>query len=75
MTASVPSVLWLGHVALEGVRLAAGGSIVPSLRVPQRPQGRVVDVAVRWRPALVDSPAIVALAAAMPGTVAALGRR
>ena len=67
------SVLWLGHVALEGVRLAAAGSIVPSLRVPQRPQGRVVDVAVRWKPALVDSPAIVALAAAMPGTVAALG--
>jgi hypothetical protein len=67
------SVLWLAHVALEGVRLAAGGSIVPSLRVPNRPQGRLVDVAVRWRPALVDSPAIVALAAAMPGTVAAIG--
>ena len=68
-----PSVLWLGHVALEGVRLAASGSIVPSLRVPQRPQGRLVDAAVRWRPALVDSPAIVALAAAMPATVAAIG--
>ena len=30
-------VLWLGHVALEGVRLAASGSIVPALRVSQRP--------------------------------------
>ena len=36
------SVLWLGQVALEGVRLAAAGSIVPTLRVPQtRPQGRI----------------------------------
>ncbi len=65
-------VLWLGHVALEGVRLAASGSMVPALRVPERPQGRLVEVAVRWRPALMDSPAIAALAAAMPGTVAAI---
>ena len=65
-------VLWLGHVALEGVRLAASGSIVPALRVPQRPQGRLVNAEVRWRPALTDSPAIAALAAAMPGTVAAI---
>ena len=68
------SVLWLGHVALEGVRLAACGSIVPALRVARRAaNGRPVDAAVRWRPALVDSPAIDALAAAMPGTVAASG--
>jgi hypothetical protein len=66
------SVLWLGHVALEGVRLATSGSIVPSLRVPQRPQGRLIEASVRWRPALADSPAILALAAAMPGTVAAI---
>ena len=45
-----------------------------ALRVPQRrPRAGSIDAAVRWLPALVDSPAIVALAAAMPGTVAALG--
>jgi hypothetical protein len=65
-------VLWLGHVALEAVRLAASGSIVPALYVPQRHQGRLVNAAVRWRPALTDSPAIARLAAAMPGTVAVI---
>ena len=65
-------VLWLGHVALEGVRLAASGSIVPALRVPQRSRSRLVSAEVRWRPALADSPAIAALAAAMPGTVAVI---
>ena len=65
-------VLWLGHVALEGVRLAASGAIVPALSVRQRPQRGLVDAEVRWRPALTDSPAIAALAAAMPGTVAAV---
>ena len=67
-----PGVLWLGHVALEGVRLAACGSIVPALRVPQRPRSRLVTAELRWRPALVDSPVIAALAAAMPATVAAV---
>ncbi|MGH9134703.1 MAG: SNF2-related protein [Ilumatobacteraceae bacterium] len=67
------SVLWLGHVALEGVRLAARGSIVPRVRVARRPEGRLVDASVRWVPALVDSPAIDSLVAAMPGTVVALG--
>ena len=68
------SVLWLGHVALEGVRLAARGSVVPTLRVPRQPQGRTVDArrCAGGRRSL-DSPAIVALAAAMPGTVAAIG--
>ena len=65
-------VVWLAHVALEGVRLAACGSIVPALRVPQRPPSRVVNAELRWRPALVDSPVIAALAAAMPATVAAV---
>ena len=68
-----PSLLWLSQVALEGVRLAAQGSIVPSLRLAKRPDGRLIDTAVRWIPALADSPAIEALAAAMPGTVVALG--
>jgi superfamily II DNA or RNA helicase len=65
-------VLWLGHVAIEGIRLAASGSIVPALCVRQRPRRGLVDAAVRWRPALTDSPAIAALAAAMPATVAAV---
>ena len=66
------SVIWLGHVALEGVRLAASGSVVPTLRVPRQPQGRAVNAELRWRPALIDSPTIIALVAAMPGTVAAV---
>jgi len=68
-----PSLLWLSQVALEGVRLAARGSIVPNVRLAKRPEGRATDAAVRWVPALVDSPAIEALVAAMPGTVVALG--
>ena len=67
-----PGVLWLAHVALEGVRLAACGSIVPVLRVPQRARSRLVTAELRWRPALADSPVIAALAAAMPATVAAV---
>ena len=65
-------VLWLGHVALEAVRLAASGLIVPALRVPQRSQSRLVNAEVRWRPALADGPVIAALTAAMPATVAAI---
>jgi SNF2 domain-containing protein/SNF2 helicase protein/helicase-like protein len=67
------SVLWLGHAALEGVRLAAQGWVVPSVRVTGREGGGLVDAAVRWVPALVDSAAVNALAAAMPGTVVAIG--
>jgi len=67
-----PSVVWMARVALEGVRLAANGSVVPGLRVPDRPQERMVDASVRWKPALVDSPRILALAAAMPRTVVAI---
>jgi SNF2-related domain/SNF2 Helicase protein/Helicase conserved C-terminal domain len=66
------SLLWLSHVALEGVRLAARGSVVPSVRVPQRPQGRLVDASVRWLPALIDGATIDEYAAAMPGTVTAI---
>jgi superfamily II DNA or RNA helicase len=67
------AVLWLGHVALEGVRLAASGSIVPALQVGNRTRNGIVDAQVRWRPALIDRPAISALTDVMPGTVAALG--
>jgi hypothetical protein len=67
------SLLWLGQAALEGVRLVARGSIVPTVRVAKRPEGRLVDASVRWVPALVDSLAVDSLVAAMPGTVVALG--
>ena len=66
------SVLWLGRVALEGVRLAARGSIVPHLEVASHSNGRSVDARVRWVPALADAATIDAFAAAMPATVAAL---
>jgi SNF2-related domain/SNF2 Helicase protein/Helicase conserved C-terminal domain len=68
------SLRWLGRVAYEGVRLTAAGSIVPTLRVRPGSRGQQVAAEVRWRPALVDRPIIAALAAAMPGPVAIIGR-
>ena len=69
-----PSVAWMGHVALEGVRLVVRGSVVPSLKIVKRPDGHgPVEAAVRWLPALTDSPQVDALAAAMPAPVTALG--
>ncbi|MET0146387.1 MAG: SNF2-related protein [Ilumatobacteraceae bacterium] len=63
------SVRWLGRTAGEAVRLAASGSVVPTLRI--RPSGRGHSGAqVQWRPALANSPTILALTAAMPGPVA-----
>jgi hypothetical protein len=67
------SVRWLGHVALEGVRLAARGSLVPSLRVAQKAEGGQVNASVRWVPALIDSPSVEALVSCMPAPVVALG--
>ncbi len=67
------SVRWLALAALEGVRLVARGSIVPTVQLPKRPDGRIVDVSVRWVPALADNPTIEALVTSMPGTVTALG--
>ena len=67
------SVLWLGRAAVEGARLCASGSIVPSLRVSTRRDGRLSDASVRWEPAFLDSKVIEALSSAMPGTVVAVG--
>ena len=64
------SVVWLGRVALEGVRLVAQGAVVPSLRFDKRAQGRVVDATVRWVPALVDDARLKPLTTSMPGPVA-----
>ncbi len=68
------SVSWLGRVALVGVRLVATGAIVPALRGDKRPDGRVLDLRVRWAPALVDPAELAELATAMPGPVTALAR-
>jgi len=67
------SVLWLGRLAVTGVRLVASGSVVPGLRTVKRADGRTLDVHVRWSPALVDTIGIDELAAAMPGPITALG--
>ncbi|MDQ1423439.1 MAG: hypothetical protein QOD72_937, partial [Acidimicrobiaceae bacterium] len=66
------SLMWLGRVAFEGVRLAARGAIVPSMPVSPREHGRIVEAAVRWVPALLDSTVVDAFAAVMPGTVVAI---
>jgi hypothetical protein len=68
-----PSVSWLGRAALEGVRLAANGSVVPNLRTVGRTDNGTVEATVRWVPALLDGAVINSLAAAMPGTVVAVG--
>ena len=62
-----PSVLWLGRAALEGVRLVARGSVVPTMRVASRSESGNVEASVQWVPALIDSATVNALAAAMPG--------
>ncbi len=67
------SVSWLGRVALEGVRLAARGAIVPSVRSSGQPKGGLVESSVRWVPAQIDRDAVNALAALMPGAVVAAG--
>ncbi len=66
------SVLWLAQVALEGVRLAARGSLVPTLRVGSKADGGLLGAVVRWTPALVDNPNVEALVGCMPATVTAL---
>jgi superfamily II DNA or RNA helicase len=68
------SVAWLGRVAVAGVRMVARGAIVPALKSQRRPDGRTVDLHVRWVPADVDKPEIDVLADAMPGAVTALSR-
>ncbi len=66
------SVVWLGRVALSAVRMVAQGAVVPALHADKRPNGRSMDLAVRWSPALLDPAVVDQLAAAMPGPVIAL---
>jgi len=66
---------WLGLVAALAVRLAAQGRMAPQLkkarRQPEERRGGGDRGAfeVRWVPALVDEETMVALAAALPGSV------
>ena len=66
------SLLWVGRAAVEGVRLAARGAIMPSLRVATRRDGHGTEASVRWVPAFLSRAGIDELSAAMPGTVAAV---
>ncbi len=69
------SVRWLGRVAVAAVRLVAMGRIVPSLRTHRHPEGKVMDLNVRWSPARVDEGEVARLAGAMPGPVSVLSRK
>ncbi|MEO6317761.1 MAG: DEAD/DEAH box helicase [Acidimicrobiales bacterium] len=69
------SVRWLGRVAVEAVTIVAQGRIVPSLRTHRQPEGKVMDLAVRWSPARVEDADVARLAGAMPGPVAVLSRK
>jgi hypothetical protein len=66
------SVAWLGRVAIAGVRLVARGAVVPTLPGTKQPEGKGIDLAVRWVPALVEDAEIVAMAGAMPGPITAI---
>ncbi|HWC38478.1 MAG TPA: DEAD/DEAH box helicase [Acidimicrobiales bacterium] len=68
-----PSLVWLGRVALLGVRLVTEGSVVPSVRRSRRQErSGQEDVAVEWRPALVGDAQVRSFASAMPPAVAAI---
>jgi hypothetical protein len=66
------SVTWLGRVAVEAVRLVANGAVVPTLRGTKRPNGKSLDLAVRWAPALVAPRTLDELTNAMPGAIGLL---
>jgi superfamily II DNA or RNA helicase len=66
-----PSVVWLGRVAIEAVRIVANGTFVPALRW-ERGAERSVDAHVQWEPAMLDAIFIARIAAAMPGPVGAV---
>ncbi|MCB0972250.1 MAG: hypothetical protein KDA97_12150, partial [Acidimicrobiales bacterium] len=68
------SVAWLGRVAVAAVRLVAQGAVVPTLPGTKRQEGKVMDLHVRWVPALVDDDHIAEMAAAMPPPVTVLAR-
>jgi hypothetical protein len=67
------SLIWLGRVALLGVRLVMEGSVVPTLhRSRRQDRSAQEDLAVEWTPALVGDSQIRSFARAMPPAVAAI---
>ncbi|HRA34154.1 MAG TPA: DEAD/DEAH box helicase [Acidimicrobiales bacterium] len=66
------SVAWLGRAAIAAVRLVARGAVVPTLPAHKRADGRGLDLAVHWVPALVPDAMLDQLTNAMPGPVTAL---
>lgn len=68
------SLVWLGRVAVEAVRMVARGAILPVLRTNRRPDGRSLDLHVRWIPVDTDREVSEMLAGSMPGPVVALAR-
>src|SRR5690606_1637712 len=66
------SVVWLGRVALVGVRKVTLGAVVPTLHTEKQANGRTMDAEVRWVPALIDQNELDRFAHHMPGPVVAL---
>ncbi len=66
------SVAWIGRVAVEAVRLVARGAVVPTMHGNKAPDGRTLDLSVRWVPALVDEKMLDTFTKAMPGPVTVL---
>src|SRR5206468_12633325 len=62
--------LWLSHIAVWAVRLAAQGAIVPALE-----QAGPSAYGLRWVPALVDRVQLDAIARKMPAPAGALDDR
>jgi hypothetical protein len=66
------SLRWVGAVGVLAVRLVAQGRAVPTLLGRKRSDGAALDLAVRWKPALVDPAALAELADHLPGPVTVL---
>ena len=68
------SVAWLGRIAVAAVRQVSTGAIVPTLHGEKRERGGLMDMTVRWVPALLDQIDLESMAAAMPEAVILLAR-
>ena len=66
------SLRWIGAIGVLAVRQVAQGRLAPTLFGRKRPEGDVLDLAVRWKPALVDEVEVDRLAAHLPGPVTVL---
>ena len=66
------SLRWIGAVGVLAVRHVVRGRLAPTLFGRKRPEGDHLDLAVRWKPALVDDGAVNELADHLPGPVSIL---